>query len=203
MAESSTAPRPTPAIPTGGLFSPFAEVTVSAPPSAVYDALIDTSKWGEWNNFVPSVTITKHPSSIPKSSDARMTKDMFMTFKVNMSSSVSTVSKEIVTQVDEPPTASHLKNITRVCWVMNNSGMLTPKFLLSAERVNEIEDLGDGTCIYRSWETFAGPFARIVKWKYEQTLETNFQKWATGLQQYVEAKEKQARDKEAAVELPA
>ena len=88
-------------------------------------------------------------------------------------------------------------------WIMGNKENYTPKFFLAAERVNEIEDLGDGTCIYRSWETFGGLAARIVKWKFGQVLQERFEHWVTGLQQYVEEREKRAREQKTAVEMPA
>ncbi|KAI5271457.1 hypothetical protein E4T47_05131 [Aureobasidium subglaciale] len=202
VADPST-PRPTPTIPNGGFFSAFAETKIAASPAAVYKALIDTSIWGDWNDFVSSVTITKRPSTSPESGDAIMKKDMVLSFQVNMTSSMSTTSKELVTHVDECPTGTQLGHITRINWVMDNKGNFAPKFILTAERVNEIEDLGDGTCIYRSWETFAGFAARIVKWKFGQALQKNFDNWATGLRQYVEEQDKKARERDAAIELPA
>ncbi|KEQ88375.1 hypothetical protein M438DRAFT_82129 [Aureobasidium pullulans EXF-150] len=170
MADTST-PRPTPTIPSGGFFSAYAEATVTAPPSTVYNALIDTSIWGDWNSFVPSVTIVKRSDDEADSIDPGLKKDMVLSFEVN--------------------------------WIMDNKGSFTPKFILVAERVNEIEDLGDGTCIYRSWETFSGLAARIVKWKFGQALQKNFENWVTGIKQYAQEQEQRAKDRDAAVELPA
>lgn len=202
MTDPST-PRPALTLPGGGYFSAFGEARIDAPPSAVYKALVDTSAWGQWNNFVPSVTISKSPESESESHDARMKKDMVMTFTVNMTPSMTTSSKELVTQIDDCPSDSTPGHITCIRWIMANKESFTPKFIIAAERVNEIEDLGDGTCIYRSWETFGGLAARIVKWKFGQALQKNFDDWATGLQQYVEEQEKRKRERQAAVELAA
>lgn len=120
-----------------------------------------------------------------------------MTFKVSMTKHVSTVSKEIVSQLDPLKIAKDDSNdseqqspsqnpVTRIGWVMDNTGMMTPSFLMKAERVNEIEDLGDGTTLYRTWETFGGPAAHFVKWKYEQTLRDRFEDWVADLKKYVE-----------------
>lgn len=202
MTDLST-PRPALTLPGGGYFSAFAEARIAAPPSAVYKALVDTSIWGQWNKFVPSVTINKRSESELDSHDARMKKDMVMTFTVNMTPSMTTSSKELVIQVDDCPSDSASGHITCIRWIMANKENFTPKFVLAAERVNEIEDLGDGTCIYRSWETFGGLAARIVKWKFGQGLQKNFEDWAAGLQQYVEEQEKRKREQQAAVELAA
>lgn len=195
--------RPAVSMPEGGFFSVYAEATVAAPPSAVYKTLIDTSTYGDWNNFVSSVAINKRPESDSVSQDALLKKDMVMTFTVHMSPTSTTQSKELVLQVDDCPSTPELGKKTVVRWIMANKENYTPKFFLAAERVNEIEDLGDGTCIYRSWETFGGLAARIVKWKFGQGLQKNFEHWVTGLQQYVEEREKRAREQKTAVEMPA
>ena len=63
---------------------------------------------------------------------------------------------------------------------------MLPSFLMHAERVNEIEQLADGTCTYRTWETFAGPVARVVRWKYESVLQARFEDWVRDLKAFVE-----------------
>ncbi|KAG9908408.1 hypothetical protein KCU94_g3271, partial [Aureobasidium melanogenum] len=202
MAYSSD-PRPAVTLPHGGFFSAFAEDKIAAPPSAVYKALLDTSKYGQWNDFVTHVTINKRPESESESQDTQLKKDMVMTFTVHMTPTMTTSSKELVTQVDDCPTDSAPGHVTRIRWIMANKETFTPKFIIAAERVNEIEDLGDGTCIYRSWETFGGLAARIVKWKFGHSLQKNFEDWVAGLQRYVEEEEKQKRERKAAIELAA
>ncbi|KAI4726705.1 hypothetical protein E4T49_05533 [Aureobasidium sp. EXF-10728] len=197
-----SAPRPTITIPNGGFFSVFAEATVQAPPSAVYNALVDTALIGQWNTFVSAVAINKRPEADSQSNDTLMKKDMVMTFTVHMTPSLTTASKELVIQVDDCPSGFEKGRITCIRWIMANKENFTPKFFLAAERVNEIEDLGDGTCIYRSWETFGGLAARIVKWKFGDSLQKNFEHWVEGLQKYVEEKEKLAKDRSNAVEMP-
>jgi hypothetical protein len=200
MADLSVV-RPAITMPEGGFFSVYAEATVAAPPSAVYKTLVDTSTYGKWNTFVSSVAINKRPDSDVQ--DALLKKDMIMTFTVHMSPTSTTQSKEHVLQVDDRPSVPSPGKKTVIRWIMANKENYTPKFFLAAERVNEIEDLGDGTCIYRSWETFGGLAARIVKWKYGQFLQKNFEHWVTGLQQYVEEQEKRAGEQKNAVEMAA
>ncbi|KAG9950353.1 hypothetical protein KCU85_g3661, partial [Aureobasidium melanogenum] len=196
-------PRPAVTLPHGGFFSAFAEDKIAAPPSAVYKALLDTSKYGQWNNFVTKVTIDKQPESGSAPQDTQLKKDMVMTFTVRMSATMTTHSKELVTQIDDCPTDSAPGHITCIRWIMANKESFAPKFIIAAERVNEIEDLGDGTCIYRSWETFGGLAARIVKWKFGHSLQKNFEDWVAGLQRYVEEEEKKKMERKAAVELAA
>ncbi|KAK6004973.1 hypothetical protein QM012_007752 [Aureobasidium pullulans] len=202
MTDPNT-PRPALTLPGGGYFSAFAEARIAAPPSAVYKTLLDTSSYGRWNNFVTAVKIKKRPESESEPHDVYLKKDMIMTFTVHMTPSLNTSSKELVTQVDDYPSDSAPGHITCIRWIMANKESFTPKFILAAERVNEIEDLGDGTCIYRSWETFGGLAARIVKWKFGESLQGNFKDWVSGLQQYVEEQEKQKKERQAAVELAA
>ncbi|KAH0284287.1 hypothetical protein M436DRAFT_77941 [Aureobasidium namibiae CBS 147.97] len=195
--------RPAITMPEGGFFSVYAEATVAAPPSAVYKILVDTSTYGEWNNFVSSVAINKRPASDSDSNDALLKEDMIMTFTVHMSPTMTTQSKEHVLQVDDCPSTPSPGKKTIIRWIMANKENYTPKFFLAAERVNEIEDLGDDTCIYRSWETFGGLAARIVKWKFGEGLQKNFEHWVNGLKEYVEEKEKRANEQKDAVEMPA
>lgn len=203
-ASASTHPRPTPTIPAGGLFSPFATIHINASPSAVYDAIIDAGSWKQWNSFVPHVTI-KLPPGATFTDTTRLCKHASMTFKSNMTYGSSAVSKEFVNLLDPPPSPSDSRDgsITRICWVLDNKASFTPRFLMHAERVNEIEDRGDGTCTYRTWETFGGPVARLVKWKYEAILKERFKDWAKDLKGYVERKEAIRQQRGAAVEMPA
>ncbi|KAK4964007.1 hypothetical protein LTR66_012525 [Elasticomyces elasticus] len=181
MVESSSTPRATPHIPSGGLFSSYAACTINAPASKVFEAILDTPSWPQWNTFVPSATVTKQPHA--QEGDSRLAVGTCMTFKVSMTSTVSTISKEVVSIIEN---ITPENRVGRICWSLDNSGMLTPSFMIRAERVNEIEDNGDGTCEYRTWETFAGPAARFVKWKYEQTLQERFEDWVRDLREFVE-----------------
>ena len=83
-------------MPEGGFFSVYAEATVAAPPSAIYKILVDTSTYGQWNNFVSSVAINKRPASDSDSNDTLLKEDMVMTFTVHMSPTMTTQSKEHV-----------------------------------------------------------------------------------------------------------
>lgn len=57
---------------------------------------------------------------------------------------------------------------------MDNAGLLAPGFMLKTERVCEIEELDDGTSIFRTWQTFAGLGARLVQRKWEKVLQERY-----------------------------
>lgn len=200
-SSSSTEPRPSPTIPAGGLFSPYAQVHIDASARAVYDAIVDAASWKQWNSFVPNVTVKPGPGSTDAT---KLSKNAAMTFKANMTYGSSAVSKEVVNIIDPPPpTEARAGSITRICWILDNKAIITPRFLMHAERVNEIEDCGDGTCIYRTWETFGGPMARVVRWKYEIILRERFKDWVKDLKGYVERKEAAKYPRGDAIEMPA
>lgn len=176
--------RPTPTIPDGGLFSAFGEVKVNASPKIVYDAIVDTTQWPKWGTFVPQVDISSQP---PEHKDStNLTIGAVITLHVHMTSSFKTLSKEKVNILEGPPDESApAGTVYRIDWI-NESNPLVPRFMLAAERVNEIEVVGDGTCLYRTWETFSGPYARMVKWSLEGTLSDRFADWVKDLKKYCE-----------------
>jgi len=76
--------------------------------------------------------------------------------------------------------------LTHIRWDLHNATTMMPGFVLKAQRVNEIEDLGNGRSMYPTWETFAGWKASGLKKKYEQILKDKFQDWCKDLKKYVE-----------------
>ena len=109
-----------------------------------------------------------------------------MSLQVKMTATFTTTSGEVVSLLEEPPLeGAKPGSIYRVCWMFANSP-LVPKFMLHSERVNEIEVCDDGSCIYRTWDTFEGPYARLVKWKFEHVLKDRFGDWVRDLKIYCE-----------------
>lgn len=170
-----TGPRPTPTIPKGGVFSIYAEIAIPTPPRYPYEAILDIHSWPEWNSFHPDVIITKHPN--PHSRSLRMEQGTFMTFTNQITPDERTTSKEVCMHLEPLKTrddgkASHSMggNVTRIRWVLDNANLLTPAFVMKSERVNEIEEMDDGTCKYRTWISFAGMGAKQLKKKYEKAF---------------------------------
>lgn len=176
--------KPTTTIPDGGLFSAAGEAQINAPATIVYESLIDTAKWAEWGTFVTSVDIDKQAD--PAARTSLLAVGTEMTFHVQMTPSFKTTNQERGVLVEGPPKPTDAPGtIYRVCWA-NQSSALVPKFMLAAERVNEIEVGPNGTCLYRTWQTFTGPYAKIVKWKFGQALDDRLDDWTRELKAYAE-----------------
>nr|POE87491.1 hypothetical protein CFP56_30080 [Quercus suber] len=176
----------------GGVFSVYASTRIAAPPAAVYDALLAIESWPEWNTFVPAAKVTKHPHSHTK--NLRMEPGTFMTFTVQMTATQQTTSKEVCTHVGQLKTwKSHPSHaVTHIRWSLDNANSFLPGFIMRAERTNELEELEDGTTVYRTWETFGGWAAGTVRKKYGQALQERFADWARDLKGYVEKERKPA-----------
>lgn len=76
--------------------------------------------------------------------------------------------------------------VTRIRWGLDNAAITTPGFMLKCERVNEIEELEDGSTMYRTWESFGGPVARTVRRKFEAAWRERLQDWSQDLKGYCE-----------------
>ena len=147
-------------LPSDCLFSPYCAVTINAPASHAAKCTLDTTRWNEWNAFVPEVTITHEPSrpsqngggsepSGPSGPDW-LRVGTKMTFKCEMKGKGrgSTFnSKEEVTRVEMPPPApassSHSNGLAdsqdsvySIRWSSRGFG-----FMLRAERVHELKSL--------------------------------------------------------------
>ncbi len=165
---------PTPLIPNGGVFSVSSSVVISASASRIFSTIVDTANWHKWNTFVPRVEILKQPSGHSDSAE-KLGIGTDMRFQVFMKPGGSaTSSLEQVTVLD--PAAG------KICWKFTG----TPSWLLRSERVHEITDKDDGTCEYRTWETFAGPIAYIIRLIYGNVLQERFKDWGRDLKRYVE-----------------
>ena len=49
-----------------------------------------------------------------------------------------------------------------------------PRLLIDAARWQKLEQAGDGTTIYRTWESFAGPLAPLVLLLFRDDIERGF-----------------------------
>ncbi|KAF2858591.1 hypothetical protein K470DRAFT_259675 [Piedraia hortae CBS 480.64] len=183
---NNTGPRASYSIPDGGTFSIYSETLIRAPPQAVYDAILDIQNWKGWNSFVYDVQINAHPNA--HDANLRMRDGVNMTFFTQLNANEKSKSKETCTWVDGVQTRKDGKQpfVTRIRWDLHNAGAMIPSFVLRAQRTNEIEELEDSTTMYRTWETFGGLAAAVVKWKYEQDLKDRFDDWCRDLKKHVE-----------------
>jgi hypothetical protein len=165
---------PTPLIPDGGVLTVSSSTVISASASTIFSAIVDTANWYKWNTFVPSVEILKQPSNHNDNAE-KLGIGTDMRFNVCMKPGGSiTSSLEQVTVLD--PEAG------KICWKFTGA----PSWLLRAERVHEITNKEDNTCEYRTWETFAGPMAYVIRSIYGNVLQDRFNDWANDLKRYTE-----------------
>ncbi|KAJ5917753.1 hypothetical protein N7454_010128 [Penicillium verhagenii] len=177
-------------------------VFIAAPSTKVWEALMDTSTWPTWNEFVPRVTIRSQPSSTDADAAAGeaetgantnlspiLQKGTRMIFHVRMDPSSTKPQKAadtflVVTEV-EPPNAE-TGTAGRIVWVADweAAGGYSPKYLV-AEREHEIKDVEGGTEV-RNWENQTGWLVYAVRFMYAQKLADNFELWVWNLKRFVE-----------------
>ncbi|KAB8269176.1 hypothetical protein BDV30DRAFT_217229 [Aspergillus minisclerotigenes] len=175
--------------------------SIAAPCQDVWDVLIDTSTWPSWNTFVPRVTIREQPGSDSQSTSDNLPPKLQlgtkMTFHVHMDpSSDSEQDVGLVVTEFEPPRANPPKP-GRIVWAsdLTAKGSM-PAFLLTAERVHEVEEFDvqgeDGQTKrvtgVRNWEAQVGYLVYVVRWMFGAQLKKNFETWVQDLKQYVEGK---------------
>jgi hypothetical protein len=181
--------RPCPAVPNP-TFSVLGHCIINAPPAAVYDALLDLPNYRNWNTFVTTATLQHPGPDTDESSPTHMHTGARFEFKVKMkeTSDSMTSSKEICT-IAEPlrtPTADDPTPTTTARWGFDSSVFPGLKYLLKAEHVNELRDLGDGRTEYVHWESFGGVLANLIWWLNGEDLGRAFRNWSDELKVYVE-----------------
>ncbi|KAK4501570.1 hypothetical protein PRZ48_007379 [Zasmidium cellare] len=181
-------PRKTPTIPNGGVWSVYAETDIPTPPKYPYTAIVEIQQWRDWNSFTPDVLVTKHPNAHSRS--IKMSQGTFMTFTVQLTPTERIQTKTVCQHLEplkhradghKSHTAGH--NVTRIRWTSDNANLLTPGFVLKEERVNEIEEMDDGTCKYRTWLTFAGMASKSLRKKYGEAYQQKIQDFARDLRE--------------------
>ncbi|KAK5116204.1 hypothetical protein LTR62_008530 [Meristemomyces frigidus] len=183
---SSSAFRPTHSIPKGGLFSIYADIAIDAPVQAVCDVILDVLHWKDWNDFYGDVDITGHPH--PHSKNLKMMEGTNMDFNIHTASeetsklhmTCSHIGRVRTLEDHDPPALTHIR------WTYHNAGHMQPGFILRAERENEMEDLGNGKTMYRTWQSFSGLAAKGYRKKFEESLKGRFQEWCSDLKKQVE-----------------
>lgn len=178
----------------------YATAHVKAPARTVFDAVCATDDYGQWNTWIPRVTIHEQPDSAKDSQ--RLETGTFFTYHVIMDPNKPTKETDTslrVTDISIPdapsdyvPTATleedetytaDLTSIYRISW--KGEGGFASRGL-SCERFHEIIVLGDEECEVRTWENQGGLLAHTVRWFYKKTLMEKFQLWCDDLKRYCE-----------------
>ena len=184
VISSATDPIPVPSYPTGGVFTILASTTIHASPSEIFHAILDLASYPEWNTFVPRATVISTTSSSPSpsnESDTRLQVGTALKLDVYMKGPGTgrRDSDVLVTIIEE---LNDGRNGYRVVW----KALGWSAWILRAERVQEIVDLGSGETQYKTWETFGGPLAYVVRGLYKEDLVSRFLDCSNGLKRYVE-----------------
>lgn len=169
---------------SGASFTVRATSIISARPQLVLDALLNTSTWQEWNQFVPRAFL--HNPSEDSHDPSRLRAGTLFTEHVDMAGrGRSTIVKmrllmTALDEIDEPD-----KKGFRVVWL----GKMCPDWALRSERVHDIYEASDGGgTVYNVYETFSGPLAWAVKFFVGSTLVERFGQWNRELGRFVECK---------------
>lgn len=160
-----------------------AGIKINAPAVHVFDILIETGRWSEWNSFIPSVDLEK-PKGSPDSSETLSTGTK-MSMKIRMKPGANLMTqKMVVTELERPVPneRGHSGNVHRVCWKFTG----LPEFMLRTGRTNDIIEEGEASCEYRTTEIQSGPSAYAVKSMYGETLQMRFEDMANDLKAYAE-----------------
>lgn len=179
---SATDPIPVPSYPTGGVFSVLASTDIHASPSAILDALLDLASYPKWNTFAPRATVISTPSSSPTNeSNTRLQVGTALKLEVCMKGP-GTARRDthlLITIIEELRDG---RNGYRVAW----KALGWNAWLLCGERVQEMVDLGSGKTQYKTWETFGGPLAYVIRALYKGDLVSRFHDWSNDLKGHVE-----------------
>lgn len=163
----------------GSAFTVRAISIVKAQPQPILDALLDVSKWPDWNRFVPRATLSgdsKH--------ETQLQPDILFTEHVDMAGrgrSTIVRMRLLMTTLDELDETK--RRGFKVVWL----GKGYPSWALRSERVHKIyQTEGNEQSIYDVYETFSGPLAWAVKFFVGKSLLKRFGQWNEELKSFVE-----------------
>lgn len=180
------APIPTPhwGSQSGASFTVRATTTINTRPQPVLDALLKTSTWPEWNNFVPRASLS-NPSTKDSDDPSRLHPGTLFTEHVDMAGrgrSTIVKMKLLMTTLDEM-NGSERRGF-KVVWL----GKGYPDWALRSERVHEVYEDDRGKTVYDVYETFSGPLAWAVKFFVGNALVKRFGQWNGELKAFVEGR---------------
>lgn len=139
-----------------------AETVIDAPLQTVWQVLTDFPRYGEWNPFTPSLE-----------TDFRLGSPVAM--KVRL-----VPGKKLMHQVEY---MNVLEPGRRFAYGYD----LGCRWLLRANRYQELEDLGNGRTRYYTTDRFSGLMVPLMKWLYARHIQRGFEDVAAGLKARAEA----------------
>lgn len=174
-------PHPTLPTPTygseGGLFTVCTELTIHAPPSAIYNALLDFQAYSTFSSFVIDVELPAYITDTPE--DVHIGLEMTFT-TVDIFPLVNTTSIEIVTVMENTPGERYVM----VAWRYDDT--LGGTFSRS-EHPSILVDQGDGTTRYVSYETYYDGPGTLLLVPLRSRLQEGYANHGEDLKSYVES----------------
>ncbi|RDW82383.1 hypothetical protein BP6252_03495 [Coleophoma cylindrospora] len=191
------APLPVPSNGNGtkGTFSIYATRPINAPAHKLLKATLAHNQYSKWNTFAPDLTITSQPP--PASHPAKalwrpneLQPGTVFTMRTYWDGSglksAAELGQATVTQVrvEAVEELGDGRAGYRVVW--RDVAVPGLRWGMTAERVQEFEDVAGGGALYTTWETRGGPLAWLERLLYGRELVSMFAGWGAGLQGFVE-----------------
>ena len=139
-----------------------AEIVIDAPVPAVWQVLTDFPRYCEWNPFTPSVE-----------TDFQLGSPVVMQVRL-------VPGKKLMKQVE-------YMNVLEVGHRFAYGYDLGSPLLLSANRYQQLDDLGGGQTRYYTTDQFSGVMVPLMNWLYARHIKQGFEDVAAGLKARVEA----------------
>ncbi|KAF2020121.1 hypothetical protein BU24DRAFT_419692 [Aaosphaeria arxii CBS 175.79] len=160
------------------------QVTIKAPAREVWETLIDTSTWPQWNSFIPKAEIVNKQEQPPEGEPQYWKMDQQRKFTAIVAGMKQHPMQKVVAFEEPDPSATGPKAY-RICWAVQGY----PHFLLNTYRfneINEVEEEGETYCIYRTGEEQFGPLAHVIKRTIGGQIENGIKAWAEDLKKFME-----------------
>lgn len=139
------------------MFTFYGEATIEAPAQKVYEALRDFESYSKWNKYTPTI-------KTPNGSKALAVDDMItLAYRPEPHGNTMDVPCRIISISDEERS---------ICW--RGCVKSIPTSALLPEKVQTVTPQGENRCLYRIYETQAGPLAYAVKWTLGKKLSVRF-----------------------------
>ena len=128
---------------------PKASVEIDAPLEVVWQVMLDTAAYGEWNPFVVRAE-TPQPPAVGNP----------IVLHVTWANGKGARSPEVITGIDEPRTDSD--GTSTACLTYEYAGLPSKLGLVRGTRHQRLTQLQDGPTLYDTVEEFSGPLVKLA-----------------------------------------
>ena len=136
------------------------EIVIDAPKKIVWDIILDTSLYHEWNPFTPKVETD------------------FI------------VGNEIILHVNMTPGKKLLIQKEKILWIKEQESIawgITSLFPVKTERIQELTEISASRTKYMTCDKFWGPLVPLVMMLYRQKIQVGFDQIVHALKHRAEA----------------